>query len=32
MDQRALNPSLSENKEEQEYHQIDARNDEKGTY
>ena len=32
MDKRALNPSLSENKEEKEYQQIDARNDEEGTY
>lgn len=32
MDQRALNPSLSEYKEEQEYHQIDACNDEEGSY
>lgn len=32
MDKRALNPSLSENKEEKEYQQIDARNDEEGSY
>jgi hypothetical protein len=32
MDKRTLNPSLSEYKEEQEYHQIDARNDEEGSY
>ena len=32
MDKRALNPSLSENKEEQEYQQINARNDEESTY
>lgn len=32
MDKRTLDPSLSEYKEEQEYHQIDACNDEEGSY